>query len=176
MSEARADMPHDALPSPTEESASTSTLISGTLNPAGIEQTGYVTSEMYIVRTDTMGSATGNLSFDTAHHWVASSAEAQVSNLARLYVVNGSFDDGIPGTNDAPNGTPQYHPFGWGAISKATGWGQTQRASYETSGEKFVAVENQGYPNHPTKPSYEHYAGTYVFWNQTFDNVPFTDQ
>ncbi|MHA1246409.1 MAG: carboxypeptidase-like regulatory domain-containing protein [Candidatus Thorarchaeota archaeon] len=175
-SAARTDVHHGTLPRPAEPSASSSTSISGTLSSAEVEQTGYVTSEAYIARTDSARSAMGNLSFDTVHRWVTSSAEVQVADLARLYVVNGSFDDGNPGTNDAPNGTPEYHPFGWGAISKATGSGQTQRASYETSGEKFVTVENQGYPNHPTKPSYEHYAGTYVFWNQTFDNVPFTDQ
>ncbi|MFW9850202.1 MAG: hypothetical protein ACFFF4_13780, partial [Candidatus Thorarchaeota archaeon] len=89
--------PPNAIPASHSES--------GKIDPLEIEQRGYVSTGVTTARTDTMTNIASSLSIDTVHDWVASEANATISNLQRLYIVNGTLDEGIPGTNDFPNET-----------------------------------------------------------------------
>ncbi|MCF2138350.1 MAG: hypothetical protein K9W43_14050 [Candidatus Thorarchaeota archaeon] len=147
----------------------------GTLNPVEVEQVGHISTIEKYVETDA-GNETGQLiSFDTDNNWVGSQAEVEVSNLTRLYSINGSFDDGLTGVNYYPSSSSKYYPLGWSARYTQTGpKNTTQVASYVESDDRFVSVENQGYTASTTNPNYYHYAGTTIQWNQTFVNVPYS--
>ncbi|MHA1769748.1 MAG: hypothetical protein ACTSV3_07885 [Candidatus Thorarchaeota archaeon] len=146
---------------------------SGTLRPIPVEQAGYISSSNISAQTDTMRNTATNLTIDDGNGWMGSCAEVDVWNLKRLYVANGSFDDGVPGTNEVPDS--DYYPLGWssgGYDSASPPASQSQYASYEKVGGGFITVENQGYGSDP----WTHYAGSYVFWNQTVINSPRTSE
>ncbi|MFW9769276.1 MAG: hypothetical protein ACFFEM_10685, partial [Candidatus Thorarchaeota archaeon] len=91
--------------------------LSGTLNPVVIEQRGNRTNPVLHAETDSKTNVKTNLSIDIANNWVGSRASVELWNLERLYVVNGSFSEGLEGTNSNPSGSVPFHPFGWDAIS-----------------------------------------------------------
>lgn len=145
----------------------------GVLNPLTVEETGYASLGILSGRTDTGTGTSYTIPLDEEHNWVASRAEVDVSNLTRLYALNGSFVDGLSGPNINPNGSVEYHPFGWDAISNDTASSdeaQTQIATYDDSDTGYVLVENQGEKTGGSGKQYIHSAGTYVLWNQTIDN------
>jgi len=150
--------------------------ISGVLQPVTIEQRGYDSSGNLSARTDTREGMSTDLSIDALHGWKGSLAEVNVSGLQRLYVVNGSFNSGTPGSNVNPNGSVTYHPTNWDAISYSADISnlEAQVATYDSSGSRFISVQNQGKSLGPT--SYKHFAGSYILWTQTVTNVPKTTQ
>ncbi|MHA2179100.1 MAG: hypothetical protein ACXAAK_12200 [Candidatus Thorarchaeota archaeon] len=148
---------------------------SGTLNPVLVEQRGYIESGVVSARTDTSTNTEQNLTIDTDHNWVASRAEVDVWNLEKMYVVNGTFDQGIPGYTINPNGTLESYPFGWSAISNSSDIDQNQLVSYEDSGRHYISVQNQAEVTNNPNHIYTHYTGTTIFWNQTIDITPHTD-
>jgi len=152
----------------------------GVIDPVLVEQSGYSSTGNVSARTDTMMNTAQNMDIDLANDWYVDSAEVEVTNLEKLYVVNGSFDEGKLGYTINPNGTLPYGPNGWSAVSNNTDstLEQRQLVSYEESGGRYVSVQNLGKPQSPTNPQhqYTHYAGTYVLWNQSFDVVPYTDE
>ena len=160
----------------TSESSSTLAPISGVINPVTIEQRGYTSTDNMTARTDTLVNTQQNIEIDTSHDWVASNAEVQVWDLERLYVINGTFDEGYEGYTIYPNGSLTNYPFGWDAISNNTDPDQVQQVSYEKSSERYITVQNRAEITKPVQREYTHYAGTYVLWNQTFHNTPYTDQ
>jgi len=149
---------------------------SGTLNPVIVEQSGYVETGNVSARTDTATNTEQILTIDTEHNWVASSAEVDVWNLEKMYVVNGTFDRGIAGYTLNPNGTLESYPFGWSAISYNSDLDQNQMVSYEDSGRYYISVQNQAEVTNNPNHIYTHYADTTVFWNQTIDITPHTDK
>ncbi|MFW9981697.1 MAG: hypothetical protein ACFFE3_07260 [Candidatus Thorarchaeota archaeon] len=149
---------------------------SGELDPVLVEQSGFNEADSVFARTDTWMNTEQTLTIDTDHDWVASTAEVELSNLRKIYAVNGTFDDGYPGTNINPTGSVSYHPFGWDASSTTTDVIQTQVASYSLGTESFVTLENQGTPTGPAVDrDYLHSVGTNVTWSQNATNIPYSE-
>ncbi|MFW9919431.1 MAG: carboxypeptidase-like regulatory domain-containing protein [Candidatus Thorarchaeota archaeon] len=149
--------------------------INGILDPVSIEQQGYYASGNISARTDNGLNTGTNLSLDSAHNWVADLAEVSVWNLEKLYAVNGSFDEGIPGTNVFPSGDVSYHPVGWDANSTdtATYADDVQIAAYDSSGRQYITVESQG--GKEGQNAFGHVAGTEILWTQEMVNAPYTE-
>lgn len=151
----------------------------GILDPVQVEQSGYSMTGNISARTDTMSNTEQSLTIDTEHDWVVSTAQVEVTNLETLYVVNGSFDEGTPGYTEYPNGTIINSPYGWSAVSNNTDplLEQVQQVSYEdSSGDRFVLVQNIGPETNTGQNYYTHYNGTYVLWNQTISITPYTEE
>ncbi len=163
--------------SPQEGSSvlSASALKTGTSDPLLIEQTGYISTGNTSARTDTAQNVQNTLSIDEAHSWMADNASLDVRKLSRLYAVNGSFDEGYPGTNLYPNGSVPYHPLGWDAYCTNTSYypDDVQLASYDSNNPRYVTVEAQGGKVGPNKYGYR--AGTTIFWEQEIHNSPRTE-
>ncbi len=150
---------------------------SGILNPVIVEQSGYVETGNVSARTDSATNTEQILTIDTDHDWVASTAQVEVTNLEKLYVVNGSFDEGNLGYTINPNGTLANYPTGWSAVSNNTDPEQTQQVSYEdSSGSRFVSVQNLAPETNTGQNEYTHYNDTSVLWNQTIAITPYTEQ
>ena len=152
------------------------TTADGILDPVVVEQSGHIASGNISARTDSFENLGYDLPLDTSHDWIGSQVEADVWNLERLYVVNGTFNEGYPGYTVNPNGTMTYYPFGWSAISNNGDPGQVQQVSYEQSGNRYTTVQNTAKLTNFGLNQYTHYAGTNVTWAQTFENAPYTDQ
>ncbi len=149
----------------------------GVLNPILIEQTGYSVSGNLDARTDTLENTAYDLPIDTIHYWKASDADVTISNLTRLYVVNGTFDEGIPGENVNPNGTVSAYPLGWGSSSATTDIATTQRSTYEQIGSYYVGVENEGKSiGTGSNLRFQHALGSEIIWNQSIDNSPYAEE
>jgi hypothetical protein len=150
---------------------------SGVLDPVQVEQYGYSMTGNISARTDTMTNTEQSITIDTEHDWAVSTAQVEVTNLEKLYVVNGSFDEGNLGYTVNPNGTLTNYPYGWSAESTNANLEQEQQVSYEdSSGNRFVSVQNIGYLSNPGQNYYTHYNGTSVLWNQTITITPYTEQ
>ncbi|MCK5264885.1 MAG: hypothetical protein KAR03_04695, partial [Candidatus Thorarchaeota archaeon] len=148
----------------------------GVLDPVSVEQIGYAASENLSARTDTYENLAYDLPLDSAHNWIADEAEVTVWNLEKLYAVNGSFNEGYPGYTVNPNGTLEYYPLGWSAISYSGDPGQAQQVSYQQGGDQYISVQNAAKLTNFGQSEYTHYKGTNVTWFQTFENAPYTDQ
>ncbi|MFW9849613.1 MAG: hypothetical protein ACFFF4_10740, partial [Candidatus Thorarchaeota archaeon] len=116
-----------------------------------------------------------DLYLDTDRNWIADEAEISLWNLERLYAVNGSFDEGIPGTNVNPSGSVDYYPNGWDANSTDTLTydDDVQLAAYDSSGREYVTVENQG--GKVGQNAFGHVTGTKIVWIQNVTNTPYTE-
>ncbi|MHA2426092.1 MAG: hypothetical protein ACXAEF_14975, partial [Candidatus Thorarchaeota archaeon] len=101
--------------------------------------------------------------------WRGEQMEVNVRDLRQLYVLNGSYEAGVPGVNVDWFGDGQYYASGWATQREIlSGWGR-QRSSYVDSGLKYITVENEGYAvGDPI--DYRHYNGTSIFWYQTVLN------
>jgi len=148
----------------------------GVLNPVEIEQSGYAASENISARTDSYQNLHYDLPLDTAHEWIADEAEVSLWNLEKLYAVNGTFDEGIPGYTVSPAGPLDYYPLGWNATSESGDIDQAQQVSYEQGGTRYVTAQNTAKLTNLGQNQYTHFAGTNVTWFQTFENAPYTDQ
>jgi hypothetical protein len=157
-----------------QDSANT---LNGVIDPALVEQQGYSTTGVLEARTDSGFNAASSIPIDNNTGWMGSQTQIRLWDMERLYAENGTFDEGISGTNTYPNSVTAY-PYGWGIHEldwyDPSGGTQTLLASYN-SNEGYVVVETHGEKR--TNPSilYWHYSGTYVYWNQTVNNVPYSD-
>ncbi|MFX1367829.1 MAG: carboxypeptidase-like regulatory domain-containing protein [Promethearchaeota archaeon] len=148
----------------------------GILQPIEIERRGYSSSGTLSARTDISPIIGYDLPLDDDHDWVGSQAEVNITNLERLYAVNGTFDSGVPGQNILdPATTINYYPYGWNATAYSPSGGQVQVASYDNTGTKYIAVENQGLKIGPSGKQYDHVAGTEIVWYQILENEPYTE-
>ncbi|MFW9911388.1 MAG: hypothetical protein ACFFEU_02900 [Candidatus Thorarchaeota archaeon] len=129
------------------------------------------------VRTDLVHYPQCSLDLDVESDWKATQIEVNVSNLEKLYALNGTFNQGFPGVNLNPNGGVLFHPLGWDAYSHDNTFYQYQRASYIDQSPYYVSVENEGreYTNFGNLEQYRHYSGTYVLWSQQINSVPSTE-
>ncbi|MHA2025290.1 MAG: hypothetical protein ACW98U_05245 [Candidatus Thorarchaeota archaeon] len=127
----------------------------GVIDPAPIKQTGYQTTDLSRGRTDTGTNTAGNITIDDANGWTINSTEIEVTDLKRLYAVNGTFEDGT-----AP----------WTTYS-IDGGSNTQIHSYNSSGE-YIVCRNMGQWNPSSGGSYTHNAGSEVGWRQVANNTP----
>ncbi|MBS3793998.1 MAG: hypothetical protein KGY80_03830 [Candidatus Thorarchaeota archaeon] len=167
------DIQHNEnIPTPTRENTLSDSGSTGILNPADVEQSGFISTGFTNARTDSGFNTNTTLGIDTANNWVASKASADIWNLERRYAVNGTFDDGVPGQYEVENDTPVYYPYGWRVNRTTTNIETTQVAGYNDAG--FAIVENRGTPLQGSAVKYEHTAGTKILWEQNITNIPYT--
>lgn len=170
------EMNKDQIEKNNQFQASDDTL-SGVMDPALVEQYGYSTTGVLDSRTDSGVNATSSIPIDNNTGWMGSQTQITLWDMERLYAENGTFDEGIGGTNTYPDSVTAY-PNGWGINEldwyDPSGGTQTLLASYD-SDDGYVSVETHG--EERTVPSllYWHYDGTYVYWNQTVNNVPYSN-
>lgn len=146
----------------------------GVLEPLLVETIGYYSTGTISTITAPGFNETFGLPIDTDNNWKASLTEISLWNLERLYAINGTFDDGIPGFNQNPNGSVSYYPYGWDAYSNNTDPDseQIQTAGYDTTTPSYIKLENQGKNDGPSGRKFDHFAGTWVNWIQTVSNTP----
>ncbi|MFW9888805.1 MAG: hypothetical protein ACFFER_11505, partial [Candidatus Thorarchaeota archaeon] len=152
--------------------------VEGVLDPVTVEQRGVVTSGYQSIRTDTNPNVLYDIPIDDAHNWLGSTANVSVTDLERLYIVNGTFDSGVPGVNVNPNGTVSAYPFGWSSNSTTTDTqNQTvQRSEYDVTGTKFIRVESEGHSiGTGSNLRYQHYLDTQIMWTQNITNAPYSE-
>ena len=148
----------------------------GTMEPLQIEQIGYVSTGNVSARTDTMTNVNNTLDIDTLHNWVASESSVTITNLKRLYAVNGSLDDGIPGVNVKPNGTVSYYPFGWTSDSQATIPDTIQKSAFIQGLNSIAMLENEGnLLGTGANTRFQHASGTIITWSQIINNRPYSE-
>ncbi|TFG32381.1 hypothetical protein EU527_10285 [Candidatus Thorarchaeota archaeon] len=161
--------------SSTEEPSPESVINTGTLNPTIVEQVGYQNIGDFVARTDTGINLLQEFPIDDENGWQASIAEIDIWNLNRLYIQNGTVDEGYPGINVNPSGNVTYHPLGWDAYSNDTTayTDDAQLAGYDVSNGGYVIVESQG--GKVGQQAFGHAAGTRIVWSQLVYNNPYTE-
>jgi len=102
--------------------------------------------------------------------WKADQIAIDVRNIKSLHALNGSFENGVPGTNVDWTGDGQYHPYGWQARRESPYIPGRQRTSYISTAPKYVVLENEGYEVTIPYNGYRHYNGTTIYWDQLVDN------
>ncbi len=147
--------------------------ITGVLDPAIVEQSGYASSGNISARTDTMSNLAYDLPLDEVHNWVASEAEVSIWNLTKVYAINGTFEEGVSGINVNPNGTVAYHPLGWDVYSNNTNVNQVQMAAFDSTGRSYITADNWG--GKVGQNEHGHYQDTRILWTQFVDNAPYTE-
>ncbi|MFX1604142.1 MAG: hypothetical protein ACFFCK_11725, partial [Promethearchaeota archaeon] len=127
----------------------------GVLDPIRIRQSGYQTTDLARGSADAGIGTTRNITIDAVDGWFVNNTAIEVSNLERLYGVNGTFDDGTdPWTNYSVDGGSN-----------------TQLHSYNSSGG-YIVCRNMGQYNPAGGGSYTHSQGSEVGWEQIIDNSP----
>jgi hypothetical protein len=127
----------------------------GVIDPVSMLQSGYQTTELTSARTDTGTNTAGNITIDEANGWFVNSTEVEVTNLRRLYGVNGTFDNGTD-----PWATHTYN-----------GGGNTQIDSYNSTGG-FIVCKNMGSYNPSGGGYYTHSQYSEAGWEQVVTNTP----
>ncbi|MFW9913501.1 MAG: hypothetical protein ACFFEU_13570 [Candidatus Thorarchaeota archaeon] len=164
------------MKSPDSSHALSEETVEGILSSTQIEQRGYVTTGNQSVRTDVDPDVSDSLPIDDAHNWLGSAANISIADLERLYVANGTFDNGYAGVNENPNGTNSAFPFGWISNSTTSDSQTIQRSAYDVTGTKFIVVENEGKSiGTGTNMRYQHAADTEIMWVQCITNAPFSE-
>jgi hypothetical protein len=128
----------------------------GILDPVEVKHSGYQKTDAVRARTDTGTNTAQNITIDDANDWSVNYTEIEVSDLKRLYGLNGTFEDGVdPWTNYSIDG---------GA--------NTQIADYNSI-EEYVICKNVGdYDWKPsTKHTWTHSTGTEIGWEQVVNNT-----
>jgi hypothetical protein len=126
----------------------------GVIDPVSMLQSGYQTTDLTRARTDTGTNTARNITIDDTNGWAINSTEIEVTNLRRLYAVNGTFEDGTD-------------PW----ITYSVNGGQnTQIESYNSSGE-YLVCRNVG-RNVSQFGYYAHSGGTWACWRQVMTNTP----
>jgi hypothetical protein len=149
---------------------------SGQPRPLTVEQLGFSFTSPTDARTDSMVNLVSSLPVDTSHDWQASRADLDVWDLTRMYAVNGSFGEGISGTNEYPAGDVFYHPLGWDSSSYTPDAITIQRSRYKTVDRRYVVLENEGKSiGTGSNLRFQPAGGTYIRWTQLVANVPFTE-
>jgi len=136
--------------------------LEGTLNPNTITQRGHQVSDLVRARTDSGKNAQQDITIDEGDGWTVSEARVEVTNLRKLYAVNGTFDDEVD-----PWTSSTYDP---------SGGSQTQSAVWNST-EGYVTCVNYGeLTTHPVQDdTYTHHLDTEILWEQTVINSPQTD-
>ncbi len=123
------------------------------------------TTGLISARTDENPSVVSNLTLDTANGWKSDQIELNITELRKLFVLNGTFLDGYTGTNVAPSGSVSYYPLGWDADSTNVELSkQTFRARYTDTSPKYIELELEG--ENIGSNEYNIYKDSEVYWYQ----------
>lgn len=110
-----------------------------------------------------------------AETWLVEQVEINVMDIENLYALNGTFEDGNPGTNVDWSSDGQYYSTGWLARREILSTLGRQRAAYIDTDTKYLLIENEGYEV-PSPTRYQHFNGTKIYWYQDVDNSQLNDQ
>ncbi|MHA2132538.1 MAG: hypothetical protein ACW99J_01625 [Candidatus Thorarchaeota archaeon] len=149
----------------------------GQLNPLELVTSGLntITTGTQEARTDVIPSASNNMSLGIADGWKSDQVDIDLWDLKLLYALNGTFDDGLNGTNVDWTGDGTYGPFGWNADRFRQNAEEHQRSSFVNSSRKYVVIENEGQLKDLQDGEYKHFHNTYVSWHQDFALDPYTE-
>ncbi len=126
----------------------------GIINPIQIRESGFQTTDAVKARTDTGANTIQNITIDEGNGWFANSTSVEVSNIKRLYGVNGTFEDGVqPWTNYTIDGGSN-----------------TQIAGYDPTGE-YITCRNVGEYKWAAQHTWKHSAGSEVGFEQVVNNT-----
>jgi hypothetical protein len=149
--------------------------ISGVLDPVAVEQYGYKGTGLLNARTDSRQNDESVIPIDNATGWVGSQAELEISNMKRLYAENGSLEDGIPGSNYHPS-VPTAYPNGWSLDWDDPSSGLQNVSTTYDKDNGYLILESKAELATPGGiVEYRHWDGTYIYWNQTIHNAPYSD-
>ncbi|MHA2159845.1 MAG: hypothetical protein ACXABN_01125 [Candidatus Thorarchaeota archaeon] len=148
----------------------------GVLDPASIEQIGYMSSGNQTALTDKNPNVGYDFPIDDAHDWMGSNAEVDIWNLKKTFVSNGTFDEGVAGINEGFASGVQAYPYGWNTWGYSPDDKAIQRTGYIADDRKYVMMEAEG-DMIGTGVNYraQHTAGTLVQFNQTIVNAPYSE-
>jgi len=135
----------------------------GVFNPNSLIQRGHQDTDSLRARTDSGMNAQQNITIDEADDWTVSESRVEVTNLKRLYAVNGTFDDEVD-----PWTSSTYDP---------SGGDQTQSGVWNST-EGYITLVNYGEfkdRNPPQDDTYTHHYESELVWSQTISNSPLSD-
>jgi hypothetical protein len=126
----------------------------GIIDPVTIRQSAYQTTTQKKGQTDIGTNTKTNITIDDANGWFANNTQIDVTDVRRIYSVNGTFEDG----------TAPWTPYTY------NGGSNIQITSYNASG-KYVVCQNVGQFNAGQK-TYTHSLNSEARWAQTIANTP----
>ena len=134
----------------------------GVFDPNSMTQRGYQETSLIRARTDSGTNTRQNITIDEANDWTVLESVIEVTNLRKLYALNGTFDDEVD-----PWTSSTYDPSGGSQVQSAL-WNST---------EGYVTVANYGeLTTHPSKDdTYTHHLDSELIWEQTVVNSPQTE-
>jgi hypothetical protein len=125
----------------------------GIINPVQVKESGFQETDAVKARTDTGTNTIQNITINEGNNWFANYTSIEVSNIKRLYGINGTFEEGVePWTNYTIDGGSN-----------------TQIADYDSDGE-YIICQNIGNYKWASQHTWEHSAGSEVGWEQTVYN------
>ncbi|MFW9965308.1 MAG: hypothetical protein ACFFCX_17175, partial [Candidatus Sifarchaeia archaeon] len=155
------DLTNSLQPIPNREFTPSQEDRSGILNPVQIQESGYQETDLVRARTDSGTNTRQDITIDENGGWFADETQVNVTNIRRLYALNGTFDVGVD-------------PWAY-SIYDSSGGANTQNAVYD-SANGYVITENIG--EYESKPPlgirYTHYYSCEILWGQIISNTPTT--
>ncbi len=129
------------------------------IDSSGVE--GLIPTGLYTFNMDVWTSANG---------WKGEQLEISLDTLKMLYVQNGTFENGNPGTNEDWINDGTYYADGWRARIDFLSDSGRQRTSYVQEDGRYISLENEGYlREYPDR--YQHFNGTEIYWYQVINNT-----
>ncbi|MHA1494589.1 MAG: COG1470 family protein [Candidatus Thorarchaeota archaeon] len=125
----------------------------GIINPVQIKESGFKETDPVRARTDTGTNTNQNIAIDDDNNWIANYTSVEVSNMRRLYGVNGTFEDGVD-------------PWTTYTID---GGSNIQIADYNPERE-YIICRNVGDYKWASQHTWTHSADTEIGWEQTVNN------
>ena len=131
----------------------------GVFDANSMTQRGYQETDLIRARSDSGRNTRQNITIDEANDWTVSETKIDVTNLKKLYALNGTFEDEVD-----PWTSYTYDE---------SGGSQTQSAVWNST-EGYVTVTNIGeLTTHPVQDdTYTHHLDSDLRWEQTVVNSP----